>query len=133
MSELFVDAVDLEYCFRVRGCGYRVLSSTKALMTHSLGAYKAVTVLGVRLSTSQHSPLRRYYSVRNSLVVVRRYWRREPVATLRILRGMVQDVVLILALEHMRFRKLSAVVLGVKHFLCGRLGPLDEVTCNRLV
>lgn len=89
-EDYFIDQVDHEFCLRVRAHGYRVAITCKPTMIHRVGEAGGVwlPVLG---HLPRHSPLRRYYIVRNSLWTIRAYALREPVwcfkRLLRVLAG----------------------------------------------
>ncbi|MDB6089016.1 MAG: Acyltransferase 3 [Gammaproteobacteria bacterium] len=68
-TELFVDFVDMEWCFRARAAGYSSFGTCEAVMLHELGLGGADAVLG--MTVLSHSPLRRYYFARNTIRVLR--------------------------------------------------------------
>lgn len=67
-DELFIDYIDVEWCLRARSLGYKVYISPKAVMKHTIGDNR-VSIFGRTISV--HSPLRRYYLVRNSFYMIR--------------------------------------------------------------
>jgi len=67
-EDLFVDYIDVEWCFRAKSFGYKVFVSPKAKMDHQIGD-KRTSVFGRMISV--HSPLRRYYLFRNSVFMLR--------------------------------------------------------------
>lgn len=67
-EELFIDFIDIDWCFRARAKGYSMYASPKAKMMHTIGE-KRMNVAG--RSIAVHSPLRRYYLFRNSIFMVR--------------------------------------------------------------
>lgn len=77
-DSLFIDAVDSEYCWRIRNNGFLVIKNNDALLAHKLGAGKK-KILGF-LYVGVPSPIRHYYQVRNTLLLFRRayvptYWK----------------------------------------------------------
>jgi len=77
-DELFIDAVDSEYCWRIRKNGFLVIKNNNALLAHKLGDGK-IKILGF-LNVGVPSPIRHYYQVRNILLLFRRdyvpsYWK----------------------------------------------------------
>lgn len=68
LDALFIDYIDVEWCYRAQSLGYRLFISSSARMSHRVGD-KRVKFFG--RSISQHSPLRRYYLTRNSLYVLK--------------------------------------------------------------
>ncbi|VFS57087.1 rhamnosyltransferase [Leminorella grimontii] len=67
-GDLFIDYIDVEWSLRAKNMGYRVFISPKAKMAHSIGD-RRISVFGRQISV--HSPIRRYYLLRNSFYMVR--------------------------------------------------------------
>lgn len=65
---LFIDNVDLEWCFRARSLGYRFYGVCNAVLIHRMGE-ETVFLPGLRRlgPIHIHSPLRQYYQIRNRL------------------------------------------------------------------
>ncbi|EHP6054889.1 TPA: glycosyltransferase family 2 protein [Escherichia coli] len=70
-SELFVDYIDVEWSLRAKNMGYRVCMTNRALMAHTIGDSR-ITIFGRTISV--HSPIRRYYLVRNSFYMLRLHY-----------------------------------------------------------
>lgn len=120
----FIDAVDEEYCLRLRRHSYRVLLTREPLLTHSLGSYTPVRLGRWTFAHTNHSPLRRYYVTRNRLVLARRYLLTEPRCVIDRLRRVLQEAVCIALFEQSKLSKLTAMLRGVWHFSTNRMGPL---------
>jgi rhamnosyltransferase len=123
-DDFFIDYVDTEYCFRARARGYRVIRTTKPLMSHTIGAPTRHDVLGIQKWTTNHSPDRRYYIARNDTVLLREYggyafgsW------ALKSLGRRVRTCKRIVLYENSKARKLAAVWAGWWDGVRGRLGP----------
>lgn len=70
-DSLFIDCVDIEWCFRAASKGYLFFASKSTEISHSIGD-KRVRSLGREISI--HSPLRRYYMIRNNLILSKIQW-----------------------------------------------------------
>jgi rhamnosyltransferase len=66
-DDLFIDAIDIEWALRARHRGWRSFAVCAAHMTHQLGDEQFA--LGQR-KIALHSPLRHYYIIRNSLLLI---------------------------------------------------------------
>lgn len=66
---LFIDNVDLEWCFRARSKGLPVFGVCDAVMTHSIG--DEVFKVGDYV-IHRHKPLRQYYIMRNRILLYQR-------------------------------------------------------------
>jgi rhamnosyltransferase len=78
LSDLFIDHVDSEYCLRARSKGYRILLALAPVMEHSLGPGRAHATAWGKVSTPDYPPARWYYIARNSLILARKYFLKEP-------------------------------------------------------
>jgi rhamnosyltransferase len=123
-EEFFIDYVDIEYCYRARSRGYRVLTTTQPLMSHTIGAPTEHTVLGVTKWTTNHSPDRRYYIARNDTVMLREYG-GYPLGSwaLKSLGRRLRTCRRIALYERSKVRKIAAVTAGWWDGVCGRMGP----------
>lgn len=87
-ADLFIDCVDIEWCFRAASKGYSFYASKTVVISHAIGD-KRVKSLGREISI--HSPLRRYYMVRNNLILARLNW--IPIGyRLRIIFGLLLNI-----------------------------------------
>lgn len=120
-ESLFIDAVDTEWCLRVRSEGYQTFGVLHAVLYHSLGDKMHTVWFGRRRHLPAHTPLRFYYIFRNSLLLCRREyiplrWKAKSLMTLAglLLFGTV--------LMPERLRRVKMVVLGIYDGLCGKVG-----------
>lgn len=70
-ERLFIDNVDLEWCFRARHAGYRLYGVHRADMLHSIGDDLRASRVK-RRGVFIHAPIRYYYIMRNRVLL---YWR----------------------------------------------------------
>ena len=68
-ESLFIDNVDLEWCFRARSMGFLLYGVSDAVMEHSVGDH--ITTVGTHV-IHRHSPLRQYYIMRNRILLYQR-------------------------------------------------------------
>lgn len=129
-EEYFIDQVDHEFCLRMRARGHKVVISRKPVMNHSVGMPGGARLpfLGV---LPNHSPLRKYYIARNTVVTVADYWRQEPVWCLRRLVRLLLGLGLMALLEEQRFSKVRAFAGGIVDGLRRRMGPCARESINR--
>ena len=122
-EKLFIDNVDLEWSFRARDRGYRLLGVGSARMEHSIGdSVKTISLFGRSWEVSLHSPVRLYYMTRNRLWLYTRaetpvFWISQDIPRLLLkLLGMS-------LLVAPRWRNCRAMWSGMVDALRGRLGP----------
>ncbi|WP_421219047.1 glycosyltransferase family 2 protein [Aeromonas enteropelogenes] len=68
LDGFFIDYIDVEWSLRARSKGYSVFIAPQARMAHTIGD-RRLSIFGRTISV--HSPLRRYYLVRNSFLMLR--------------------------------------------------------------
>ena len=121
-EDYFIDQVDHEFCLRMRAHGQRVVMSCKTVMEHSVGESNGprLPLLGVMPS---HSPLRKYYITRNSLITVADYWRTEPAWCVRRSIRLLLGLALMALLEKQRIAKIRAFATGIVDGVPLRTGP----------
>lgn len=66
-TNLFIDAVDWEYCFNFKKKGYKIFVSRKAIIKHQFSDLIKVKLplIGTNILVNNYSPLRQYYICRN--------------------------------------------------------------------
>ena len=72
-EEFFIDYVDMEYCFRARALGYRIIRTRRPIMSHTIGSISEHNVLWMKKWTFNHATDRRYYIARNDTVMLREF------------------------------------------------------------
>lgn len=114
-EELFIDSVDFEYCLRASSKGYKIIVARNALTQHSIGAATLHKLPFKKnlLITTNHSPVRRYYMMRNQLVLAREYLWSQPGPTASMLYRYLKAFVTMVLFEKQIARKLKFAALGV--------------------
>lgn len=67
-SNLFIDNVDSEWCFRAQSMNFKVFTTKYSIMSHNIGEGK-VNILGKKIAI--HSNIRKYYNTRNNLYLLK--------------------------------------------------------------
>jgi rhamnosyltransferase len=124
-SEYFIDLVDWEYCFRIRAAGYFVMESDEAILLHSPGSPKTVTVMGHMFQSSHHSAIRRYYISRNCIAFYRRYFFLFPGLVVKSIYRQMHDTAVCFITEENRGRKFRNFLLGTWDGLTGKMGKRE--------
>lgn len=126
---LFIDNVDMEWCFRARSRGYELFGVCAATMEHSLGDERR-PVLGGLHQVVTHKPVRLYFIMRNRVALylrphTPRVWIAQDLP--RVLAKFVIFSVLVGPRgDNVRFM-LRGLVDGVR----GRSGPCPPVGARR--
>jgi rhamnosyltransferase len=112
-AEYFIDCVDLEYCLRARSKGFKVIMTSKPLMVHGIGQPKSHRFLWKDAWASNHSPLRRYFMMRNHIDLARKYLVKEPWWMLVSLGKLLKSIILLFLFEQDRLTKARYVATGL--------------------
>ncbi|MGH8050051.1 MAG: glycosyltransferase family 2 protein [Arenimonas sp.] len=125
-DDYFIDSVDHEFCLRARAHGFRILISRKPVMSQHIGTKMEVAAWWSKFASFNHSPVRKYYIARNTLVTARDYLFREPAWSLRQVWRLLSDFASIILFESNKHRKSSAFVAGLWDGIINKMGPLNE-------
>lgn len=119
-ESLFIDLVDVEWCFRARASGYAAFIAPTACVDHHLGS--GTVKVGPR-QIAVHVPIRNYYWVRNALWLARQPY--TPIAWR--LYFIVRSLAFLAAyplLADKRALRLKLIGRGFRDSLMGRFGRL---------
>jgi rhamnosyltransferase len=119
-EDLFIDLVDVEWCFRARAAGYRSFLSPTAAVEHRLGS--GTVQVGPR-QVAVHTPVRNYYWVRNALWLARQSY-TPPAWRLYFISRSLAFLATYTTLVDKRALRLRLIARGIRDSLSSRLGPL---------
>lgn len=120
---LFIDSVDLEWCFRARNVEFLLFGVCEAKLDHRLGDHRRVVLNKIFLVV--HSPLRIYYITRNRILL---YWRRHvPLKwKLKDMLRMAAKFAAIMLFVAPRLEYLHMTLLAIRDGLANRGGRLRD-------
>lgn len=121
-ESLFIDSVDMEWCYRARAKGYQLFGICQATLDHRLGDERRLVWPGISLVV--HSPLRLYYMTRNRIALYRRGYVPLKWKLKDVLR-MCAKLASILIFLAPRRSYLSMSVLAARDALRGASGPFN--------
>lgn len=124
-EKLFIDYVDFEYTLRATTLGYDIFIVEDAKMSHKLGNFEQKTILFFNTYITNHPPLRKYYRLRNSLYVWRKYILQFPLWVITDIARSLKDICKSILLEPSPLLQLKAYFLGFKDFLLSSYGKRD--------
>ncbi|HEX4128826.1 MAG TPA: glycosyltransferase family 2 protein [Pirellulales bacterium] len=122
-EDLFIDNIDVEWCYRAAAQGLRCYGVFAARMYHAIGARSVTMFAGLRRQAI-HSPQRLYYMTRNRVYLYRlpyvsRTW------LLNDLPRLAAKLLLFSLFMPPRGKNLRAMLAGLCDGLTGRLGRRD--------
>lgn len=126
-SDFFIDLVDIEYCLRARAKGFKILVSNTPLMHHQIGEMKEYNLGFKSTATSNHAAFRRYFMMRNHIVLIKEYFAKYPGWVLSSLSKRAWSILLILLFEKRKKLKLKFTLLGLYD------GLISNFNRNRII
>lgn len=118
IDALFIDGVDFDYGLKFRKKGFRNFVITKAKLQHNYANPINVNIFGFQRVFSSYSPLRYYYSCRNTTYLVIEYAQGcyKITAYLHRIKTMILKIVAIILFEkNSKIQKIYACLLGTLH------------------
>jgi rhamnosyltransferase len=126
-ESFFIDLVDIDFSFKLRETGYKILESNDAIMFHSLGDSKPFSITkNLKIWYSNHSPIRRYYITRNRLIFRKKYKQKHSDFCHRELKRMLKEIVKIFLFEEKKTAKAKAIFYGIFDFYKGSFGKIER-------
>lgn len=111
-NELFIDSVDVEWCSRAIGLGFKLVGVFDAKFSHAVGEDRA-TFLGFPLA-KLHAPTRTFYIYRNILILSKRAYVSNAWKINAVVRASLK--ILFLAIyDKARFEHLKAVFTALRY------------------
>lgn len=119
---LFIDLVDMEWCFRARQRGYSVFQVEDAVIDHILGEGRVRVFMA---EIPSHAPVRNYYWVRNALLLAKRSY-VPPAWRLFLISRAVAFLAIYPVFADRRLQRLRCIVLGLWDGILGRSGNASD-------
>lgn len=121
-ERLFIDYVDTEWCLRCAAKQIFIRINPRAKMLHAIGDQN-INFLGHRVPI--HSPVRRYYRIRNAFLIARLPWVPKCLSFREIVFGLAHQLIIIISSET-RMPYIKYYARAVKDGLCGVTGRVVE-------
>jgi rhamnosyltransferase len=116
---LFIDLVDVEWCWRLNLQGYEVYMSADANMAHQLSDGMKVVFKNFVLNT--YSPLRRYYLARNSIyLILSKKW--NWMQRKYLLKSFLFSFFSAMFSDRKKIASIRFIVIGIIDAISGRMG-----------
>ena len=120
-EDFFIDFVDIEWCLRCKKAEIPIYVFPDAVLYHKIGNE---TINAGQMKITVHSPLRTYYKVRNSFLLL--YKKVNVIFAFRqILPAVIHNFLLIFQEENKK-EYLKYYLLGICHGVCGIKGKYKK-------
>lgn len=126
IEPLFIDYVDIEYSLRVKNHGYKIIVALNAHLYHEVGNQSDKKLFNRRIHPTQHPPLRRYYQFRNSILLFKMYYNKNPEWIKKNAIVLLKMLTTIILFEKNKFSKMLYIAKGIYHGIQNRAGKVGE-------
>jgi rhamnosyltransferase len=120
-SNLFIDAVDTDFCFQCTDMGYKILVIPTVFMSHDVG-YQVKGLIKKRLA-SIHVPIRNYYQFRNRILLWKRHYKKHFPWIMRDFVYGTKKLLDNLLFADQKLLRIKLIVRGLWHGIIGKTGP----------
>lgn len=107
-ENLFIDGVDLDFCYRATNKGYRIIKDNDVNLIHELGNLRCKKILGRTVYITNHPPLRKYYMVRNAIYLDKKLNIKRSTSYIS------KNILKTLIFENQKFVKMKYIFKGIK-------------------
>lgn len=125
-DKLFIDAVDYDFCLKLRTAGYKIIECGYASLNHKLGEKRVKVIFGKSLNFHVHTPLRRYYMTRNALFYWKKHFKKHPLFVAREILNFSRNFFEILLFSDSKKSEIKYMLRGVGDFISNRYGKYIE-------
>ncbi|WP_300902873.1 glycosyltransferase family 2 protein [uncultured Clostridium sp.] len=115
-ERLFIDLVDHDYCLYLNKKGFKIIQVKSAILIHNLGESVKKSLLGLKMTPTNHSPLRRYYMSRNRHYIWDKYKNDFPKWVLKDKRRFITENLKIILFEDSKIEKFKYIKNGIKDY-----------------
>jgi rhamnosyltransferase len=129
-EEYFIDYVDHEFNLRLSKKGFKLIQSNRTILYHDVGDPTFHYFLGKKMSTSNHSSLRRYYYYRNCIVTYKKYLYSNFLWVLNDIIFSIYLFAKIIFFEVDRKEKIKFSILGLWHGMTEQMGEFSKNSRN---
>lgn len=124
-ESLCIDYVDKDFCLRVVEAGLRIVAVRDAVLCHQLGQCRDHSLMGVKVTTTNHSPERCYYIYRNRIKSWGKHGKSIPAFVLYDILAMGYDMLRLICFEEQKAAKLRAMWHGFRDAIAGVSGSVS--------
>ena len=121
-EKLFIDLVDHDFCLAINRAGHKIIRVNNAILKHNLGESKSYNILGIKITPTNHSPVRRYYMTRNRYYIWHKYKSDFPKWVKKDKVRFISETIKIIFFEKDKINKLKMIIKGKRDYKKGIWG-----------
>lgn len=115
-EDFFIDCVDHEFCLRINKNSFEILKVHNALMLHNLGDKIRKNLGNFKITSTNHSSIRRYYMTRNRMWLWKEYKNIYPQWIKEDKMKFIRETVKIILFEKNKLDKIKMILKGISHY-----------------
>lgn len=123
-EDFFIDYVDFDFSLTIRNKGYLILRCNESKLYHRLGNVKTYRFANLEVHPTNHNYIRRYYITRNRMYMWKKYIISNSKFVIKDIIRSIYEIILIILFEDNKSKKLKSVIIGIRDFLCGKVGGI---------
>ena len=124
-EKLFIDLVDHDFCLNINRGGHKIIRVNNAILKHNLGESKSYNILGITITPTNHSPVRRYYMTRNRYYIWHKYNSDFPQWVKKDKMRFISETIKIIFFEKDKINKLKMIIKGKRDYKKGIWGAYN--------
>lgn len=125
-EKYFIDYVDHEYCLKLQANNYKIKVHKNSILIHALGDILSKSIFGKNIVYTNHNYVRRYYITRNRLDVIRKYFFKYFIFSLKEMKAIFFEWIKIILFEKNKLKKQKSILLGIFDFLRSKYGKYND-------
>lgn len=129
-EKLFIDAVDYDFCLRLNLAQYEVIECSHSRLEHQLGESKKINIFGKTITIFTHSPIRRYYMMRNALYFWKKYFFNFPLFIFREIVDFQRNWIEIALFSNKKLKDMKYLIYGILDFILSKYGKFNRGSRN---
>jgi len=122
---LFIDVVDMEWCYRAASKGYLVYGAPEAMMQHTIGDDFVAYWFFRWKKRPVHSPFRVYFQLRNSIILLGRSYVPLSCKWWMVKSKIAQVFIYIFLVDKKNGSYLVPILKGILHGFIGKRGAIQ--------
>lgn len=129
-EKLFIDAVDYDFCLKLNLAQYEVIECSHSRLIHQLGENKKINIFGKTITVFTHSPIRRYYMMRNALYFWKKYFFNFPLFIFREIVDFQRNWIEIVLFSNEKLKDIKYLIYGILDFILSKYGKFNRGSRN---
>lgn len=126
VDKLFIDQVDFDFCLRLKDSGADILKVNRAIIYHQLGEISEHKLFGKTITTTNHSPIRRYYYYRNLVYMYEHHKENHKEWINLEIKHAIKNIPRIILFEKNKTNQIKSITKGILDAKKGKYGQFKK-------